>query len=463
MRNNIKKIITQGALFLRDNPHILYTAFLLVVIPFAFLASGQQFLDTSKENQERVEKERIGLMQDVFAGMLREGGYFENGFPEDLSVGSSFLQNVIEGIKEENPSLQILKAVVHTPGANIVVASLDTEEVGTTDVANGHIYSAAGLDASRSIIFEEYADDIRHWKAVRALTDEVGEIHGFLFLDVSMESIDAAAAKNVRTAYYILFGIVLVIVLLLARQAKVVDYAVLYRKLKEVDRMKDDFVSMAAHELRTPLSVIKGYMSMISTDQLSDKDKEGISRVNISVENLNSLVGDILDAVRIDQGRIHFEMKEISVPEIIAEVVDSLQYLAQEKHLLLNYARAPLPHIFADPVRLKQVLINIIGNAIKYTPSGSVTVMTNEDNGKIFIRVRDTGIGIVAEDQKRLFTKFTRVRSKETEDIRGTGLGLWITAQIVSGMSGTITVESIKGKGSDFIISFPVASGGGAR
>ena len=298
---------------------------------------------------------------------------------------------------------------------------------------------------------------MRHWKAVRALTDTQGDVRGFVFLDTSMAYIDDLTARNVRNAYMILFGIIFVIVLLLARQAKVVDYAVLYRKLKDVDQMKDDFVSMAAHELRTPLSVIKGYLSMISPEWLTDTDKEGISRVNISVENLNSLVGDILDVVKIDQGRIRFDIKEIDASDVVAEVADSLQSLAKEKNLSLSFVRANVSHIFADPVRLKQALINIIGNAIKYTPQGSVSVMATEENSRVSIRVRDTGIGISAEDQRKLFGKFLRIRSKETEDIRGTGLGLWITAQIISGMNGKISVESIKGKGSDFILSFPVA------
>ncbi|MBI5817021.1 MAG: HAMP domain-containing histidine kinase [Candidatus Yonathbacteria bacterium] len=349
--------------------------------------------------------------------------------------------------------------VIHRGSENIVIASLNTDEVGKDDVSNKALYQTAGLQSGQSFIFEDYVDGLRHWKAVRALTDTQGEVRGFVFLDTSMAYIDDLAARNVRNAYVILFGIIFVIVLLLARQAKVVDYAVLYRKLKDVDQMKDDFVSMAAHELRTPLAVIKGYISMISVDRLTDTDKEGISRVNISVENLNNLVGDILDVVKIDQGRIRFDMKEIDISDTIAEVVDSLQSLAQEKHLTLTFVRSSLSHIDADPVRLKQALINIVGNAIKYTPQGSVSIMATEENGKVSIRVRDTGIGISAEDQKKLFGKFLRIRSKETEDIRGTGLGLWITAQIVSGMKGTIFVESIKWKGSDFILSFPVLKG----
>lgn len=458
MFNSVKKTASQSFTFLKENPQILYTAFLLIIIPAAFLVSGQQFLDVAQKNQERLEKERIGLTQDVFAAILRTGKYFEAVLPQEIKPGDSFLQGVIQDIQSQNPSLEVFKVVIHRDNKNIVIASLNMNEVGKDDVPNKALYQTAGLEARQSFIFEDYIDGVRHWKAVRALTDTSGEVRGFVFLDTSMASIDDVATRNVRNAYLILLGIIFVIVLLLARQAKVVDYAVLYKKLKDVDQMKDDFVSMAAHELRTPLAVIKGYISMISPERLTETDKEGISRVNISVENLNNLVGDILDVVKIDQGRIHFDMKEVDVSDVAAEVVDSLQSLTKEKNLSLSFVRSSISHIYADPIRLKQALVNIIGNAIKYTPQGSVGVMATEENGKVSIRVRDTGIGISAEDQKRLFGKFHRVRSKETEDIRGTGLGLWITAQIISGMNGKISVESIKGKGSDFILSFPVAT-----
>ena len=112
--------------------------------------------------------------------------------------------------------------------------------------------------------------------------------------------------------------------------------------------------------------------------------------------------------------------------------------------------------ILADKDRLKQVFVNFIGNAVKYTMKGEVKVRQYSENNRLYIRVIDTGIGMSEEEKSRLFEKFYRIRTKETEDIRGTGLGLWITAQIVKEMKGNISVESIKGVGSHFIVSFPI-------
>ena len=111
-----------------------------------------------------------------------------------------------------------------------------------------------------------------------------------------------------------------------------------------------------------------------------------------------------------------------------------------------------------DPARLKQVLVNLVGNAVKYTLKGSVSVRQYEEKGRVCLRVSDTGLGMSAEERARLFEKFYRIKTDETKDIRGTGLGLWITEKIVREMQGTISVESIKGVGSHFIVSFPLSA-----
>ncbi len=454
MFSSFFKNISKGFFFVKENPQVLYTVFLLIVIPLAFIFTGQKFLDVAETNQERLEKERIGLMQDVFVSSVHIGDHLEK---ED----HTFLQNMIVGISKQNPTIEQFKVLVRKGGKNIVIASLDSDEIGKEDKLNEGLYESTGVRLDDSLIFEVFdREGNRHWKAVRAMLDENREVRGFVLTDTSMVYIDEISSKNVKEAYYILLFIILAIFILLFRQARIIDYAQLYKKLKDVDKMKDDFISMAAHELKTPLTAIRGYVGLISTDNLSLDDKESISRVNTSIERLNLLIGDILDVARIQQGRMKFSFKKIDPSETIQSVVDSFQPMAREKVLKLEYDRKPLPNIFVDSGRLEQVLINLIGNALKYTPEGSVKIVIEEEqtikNNILHIRISDTGLGISAEDQEKLFQRFSRIRTRETADIGGTGLGLWITARIVSAMKGTITVESIKGKGSDFIISFPV-------
>ncbi len=453
MLDSLYKNILEGFSFVRKNPQVLYTIFLLIIIPLAFIFTGQKFLDVSEKNQGRLEKERIGLMQDVFASTVH--------IREHLEKKDPFLQNIIVGISKQNSAIKQFKILSRRNGKNIIIASLDKSEIGKEGKINKDLYEAAGLRLKSSLIFETYdRNGDRHWTAVRALLGDNDNVNGFVLTDTSMARTDNLAKQNIRDAYYVLLFIIFIIFILLFRQARIIDYAQLYKKLKDVDDMKDDFISMAAHELKTPLTAIKGYVGLISVGNLSEDDKEGIRRVNISIERLNLLIGDILDVARIQQGRMKFTFKKIDPSKTIKSVVESFQTMAQEKKLTLKYDFKPLPVISIDPQRLEQVLINLIGNAIKYTPKGSVSVFVEVEktikNSILHIRVSDTGLGISASDQEKLFKRFSRIRTVETAEIGGTGLGLWITAKIVLTMKGKITVESIHGKGSDFIISFPI-------
>lgn len=440
---------SRGITLARNNPQIIYTIFIMIVIPLAFFASGQRFLDASNENQERLEKESLGRMQDAFTAIA----------PEKIN-DSEFLNSLILKLKKENDSIKEFVVVKKEYADAVVVASLDHRTIGSVDLVNNQIYKKfESLTKESSVIFPTTINGERHWRAYRAIVDKSGNTLGFLLTDISMEQIDSLAAQSISDAYIFLAFIVLVILLLLIRQARIVDYTVLYRRLQEVDQMKDDFVSMAAHELRTPLAIIRGYVDLLKDiKNLGEKDKENLRRIDISAKGLNALIGDILDVSRLEQGRMTFEFQDVDLGTTLTAITESFQTIAKDKGLSLSYSSGEnIPKISADPERLRQVLTNIIGNALKYTPSGSVNVRLSFEllKKKIYVRVSDTGLGISAEDQKRLFEKFFRVKSAETDTITGTGLGLWITRQIILSMKGNVSVESIKNKGTDFIISFP--------
>lgn len=448
MVNKIAEYFTKGFLFTRNNPQIIYTIFLIIVIPVAFILSGQQFLSVAKSNQERLEKERVGVMQDIFVELASRTIY-----------ASSSLQTSIENIKNQNKdSIAGFKVVLFENGKQKIVASADKTEVGNFDDENAFYYNEGGMRGDVSRIFPVSQNGVRHWKVVRGISDSTtGAVVGASLIDVSMSSIDESSTRNIEEAYIVLFFIVLAISILLLRQARILDYTVLYQKLQEVDQMKDDFISMATHELRTPLTIVKGYAELLGTSKdLKDDDKESISRIKVSIDQLGGLISDILDVIRLGQGKMVFRQENLNIAPILEKVVDSFQYVAHEKGLEISYEKKDVPLIYIDAEKLRQVVVNIVGNAIKYTHTGSVKIFVEVDRETVFIRVRDTGVGISAEDQKKLFEKFFRARTKETEDIQGTGLGLWIAGQVVVNLGGRIAVESIKGKGTDVIISFPL-------
>ena len=243
------------------------------------------------------------------------------------------------------------------------------------------------------------------------------------------------------------------------RHSKIIDYTVLYKRLKGIDEMKDDFISMTSHELKTPLTLIRGYAEYVGESKnITETDKEYVGKIIGAAGRLNALIEDILNVSRLEQGRMKFEMSPLDPNLVIKDVTDSFGDAAEEKGVALVSEYSAAVSVNVEKDRLQQIAVNLIGNAIKYTERGEVKVRTYVENGRYFLRVSDSGIGISADEQKNLFTKFYRVRSEQTKNIEGTGLGLWITEHIVKKMNGTITVESIEGVGSHFIVSFPVIS-----
>jgi signal transduction histidine kinase len=456
MIDALSQIFKRGVDFVRNNPQIIYTLFLVVAIPLAFFYTSNKFLKVATENQNRLERSRIALLQDTFApfaGERMNDTEYINGRIKDITGTNETIAHFqVLGLPDE----------IGYP----IVASLDNEDMGTKVAPDALTSKLLDLATPKlpNLLYESYSSEFfldgeRYWKSVRAIpATSSRQAVGYLITDVSMAQADASSRKDITDAYLVLAGIIVLIVVLLGRQARIIDYASLYARLKEVDQMKDDFVSMAAHELRSPLTIIRGYVEMLGEGEgMPEESKENLRRIDKAALQLNSLVGDILDVSKLQEGRMSFHFATYDISADIAQVVDSFKRPAEDKGLTLSYTPAVLPTISVDSDRLRQVLINIVGNAIKYTPHGEVRVVASADGDNVMIRVSDTGMGISAEDQQKLFQKFFRVKNEETQKITGTGLGLWITTQIVKAMKGTISVESIKGKGTDFIVQFPIA------
>ena len=226
--------------------------------------------------------------------------------------------------------------------------------------------------------------------------------------------------------------------------------------------MKDEFIRMAIHELQSPVSNIRGYIESLKEDlfpTLNKEQKESFSRVSISAKSLSDLISDMLEVSRIEQGRLDFTPQKISPPKLISEIIKEFEIKTEAKGLKLIFEGKEEPYfIKINPVRFKQIMVNLLENAIKYTKMGEVEIQTSFSltKKKYFISVRDTGVGISAENQAHLFEKFYRVKTRETAGIPGTGLGLWITREICQKMGGDILLESLEGVGSKFTIYFPL-------
>lgn len=234
------------------------------------------------------------------------------------------------------------------------------------------------------------------------------------------------------------------------------------KRLKELDKAKSEFISLASHQLRTPLTAIKGYISMILEGmwgKLDIEQEEKLKRVFISTERLINLVEDLLMVSRIESGRLEFNYQKVSLEPIIESLAREFEHTIKINGLYLNFKKPdkPLSMISADQLKIRQVFQNLIDNAIHYTKKGGITISVKEANKKIIISVQDTGIGISVKEYPLLFKKFSRAAGAVKMFTDGTGLGLYLCAKIVKGHKGRVWAESEgKGKGSTFFVELPV-------
>ncbi len=231
-------------------------------------------------------------------------------------------------------------------------------------------------------------------------------------------------------------------------------------KEAEVDRLKSDLISIVSHELRSPLTSIKGYIDLLAAGELGEINSEQKGYLDIVLNNtkrLTSLIDDMLDLSRIESGKLQMAFGKVDVRYLVDFCALTLKPLATQKQQVLQskFAEYDL-NVAGDVERLQQALMNLAGNAIKYTPeNGAIEIGVTRQNGEIRISVHDNGIGISPDDQKRLFEKFYRVKNKATRGISGTGLGLCITKSIIEAHGGRIEIESQEGNGSTFTVVLP--------
>ena len=245
-----------------------------------------------------------------------------------------------------------------------------------------------------------------------------------------------------------------------------IQNARLFEEVKAANQAKTEFMSVASHELKIPMTSIKGYakmMSMVGGDRLSEQQKSFLDIIAANVDRMNRLVGDLLDVSRIEAGRIKLEMTSVNIKDVIDEVLLSLRTQIEEKELeLISDISPDAPSVWADYGRLVQIVTNLLSNAYKYTPKGGrIEVKSRYVNGGnsapyVSVSVSDTGFGISEEDQQQLFTKFFRASDQNIREVHGTGLGLSITKGMIEMHGGKMWFSSALGQGSTFGFDLPV-------
>jgi PAS domain S-box-containing protein len=243
----------------------------------------------------------------------------------------------------------------------------------------------------------------------------------------------------------------------LARQAG--ELSAQNERLRELDRLKDEFVALVSHELRTPLTSIIGYIQLLRDERASGLDTDHFAEViERNAERLLRLVGDLLFLSQIQSGQLALELRDTDLAGLAVQAVDDARPEAQRKHVDLDLSAAAVPRLAVDPTRIAQLLGNLISNAVKFTPEGGkVGVTLAVEDGEAVLSVSDTGIGIRPADRERIFERFFRTEAATRRVIPGSGLGLTISQAIVEAHGGIITVHSDEEHGSTFTVRLPLA------
>ena len=232
-------------------------------------------------------------------------------------------------------------------------------------------------------------------------------------------------------------------------------------ELRKHDRMKDDFVASVSHELRTPLTSIRGYLELLTSGEVGELNEEQerfLSVVDRNADRLLHVVGDLLFVSQVEAGIISLEKSPFELIGLLGEAVDAALPAAESKDIAIQLNADHVAEVDADRARLAQVFDNLISNAIKFTPPGGrIDVRAVGRGDRVHIEIADSGMGISAEDQRRLFRRFFRTSAANEQAIQGTGLGLAIVKAIVDGHGGRVTVESEVGSGTTFCVELPLA------
>ncbi len=295
MIDKIFKSLGGGYSYVQKHPQLVMTILLVIIIPVAFILSGQQFLEAGRENQERLEKDRVGILHDVFVAYIKS-----------VAFDPSLIQPEIEYIVSVNPDITEFVLAREVGDSILIVAAHDIVYVGE-EVSDKTQYRISAIQPNNSVITPYAERGTRFWRSYRQFESESGDTY-YLYTKTSLEHIDTLFSNRILQAYYWLFAIMAVVLFLIVRHVRMIDYAYLYKQTKDANQMKDLFTNMIAHELRAPLTAMRGYASMIrQKENISEDVRMYATRIEEGSERLVTIVSDLLDVARIQSGKLKIE------------------------------------------------------------------------------------------------------------------------------------------------------------
>ena len=432
-----------------DVTQLIYALFVIILIP-SILAVNTIYILRSVQRDTDFELNNKALLVESLIGLNLQG----------ILSDSVSLQNTLNKIIKDLPEIKAIEVFKSDNNFDASFTSTSDFTKKVSDPVMNQLAWGTNKAYSKQVNAIIGGTKERLWIVAAPIHDESNKKIGVINVYLSAAQIDLITERTIRDSLLILIATMVVVILLLLNHFRFFEASLILKKLKDVDQLKDDFISIASHELRAPITAIDGFSYLLLKNPVFKKDEKlqhYLKVIGDSTGRLKILVNDILDVSRIEQNRIQFTLADIDLREIITSVVNEFMSQAKGKGLKLMYKQLDQPLIVAcDKDRMHQVFANLVGNAIKYTLEGEVAVFHEIKENRVRTFVKDTGVGIPQESMNKMFAKFSRIPNDKTRSVPGTGLGLWITKQLVEKMNGKIVVESIENQGSQFIATFPL-------
>jgi signal transduction histidine kinase len=440
----------------RDKFEIIYSIIVLIAIP-AIVAVNTIILVQSTNQAFNTElRRKADLANNIIAQsslqLIKDKQYDK-------------IQTNLNSLESSQPTLmQSLLIVSHNDELKIAAHSSSASDKLSQ---SGETEAKLAMDRKTSIAmlidtYDSKSNPVQAWNVATPVIDSNDNAIAVVSASYLTVNAQAAISSAYQQSFIVLLISIILILGLLFRHFRLVGYAQLLAKQKELNQTMSDFLSVATHELKAPTSIIKGYLSNVIDGDfgpVEPKIKEQIEVAITQTERLNSLVQDLLNVSRVEQGRVQYNFTAVDTVKILSSIVENYRPVASAKGLQLIYEpTGDIPLVHADEGRVQEIFTNLIDNAIKYTAKGSVTIAQQQKKGLLTTNIRDTGFGIGLEAKQRLFQRFYRVQTSDTQGIPGTGLGLWIIKQYIEAMKGSINVETMEGVGSNFIVELPIDS-----
>jgi signal transduction histidine kinase len=401
-------------------------------------------------------KAAIAGRRDGLSNLVSLGGKLQQGFIAASSYETPFGQRVrISWYPEaamRSMLSQYLRDVAHYPGAHVYLVDGKNHVIGSSGGPSAPAPSTAPRDPGEFVAVSPL--HVGPWRVLYSVPFKV--LYASSGTDESLSYVLLAALVIAA------LGCVFLLFRLTSRSGALakanVELAARSVEAEHANNAKSQFLATMSHELRTPLNAIIGFADLMHDERLgpvSDQHREALDDIRGSARHLLDLINEVLDLARIESGRILLDVQAVDAVQVVSSGVDSLRSLASERNLVVTLEAQSFGAVELDPARLRQVLLNYLSNAIKFTPEGGlVQVRVAREESELVLEVTDTGGGIAEADQERVFGEFEQLHGTA---YGGTGLGLAVTKRIVEAQGGTVGVHSTPGHGSTFYARLPIA------